>query len=426
MIVTGQLLLPTTGPCPGLGLVPGGIRIDPDSGTIAEVFDMQGGPAGDLGGHGAIIAPGFVDAHVHLPQFDSIGVHGRTLLDWLDRVIFPAEVRWSDANYAAAMAGRVAERLLSCGTTSVCAYATVHHESARRAMAALSAAGVSGLVGQVLMDRNAPPELTRPAGQLLAEAARLERVGRVAPIITPRFAVSCSEELLRGAGALADSTGQRIQTHLAETLEEGAFVASLFGGLAYTEVYRRCGLVREGTIFAHAIHLSQQAIGDLAKAKCVVAHCPTANLFLQSGRMNRGGLASAGIGCALGSDVAGGHEVSMVRVAQAMIETVTNAKLSAGESDGQRATAEIPTASQAWWQITAGNAGLLGLDRAAAGGTGLPVGRLAAGYAADLVVIRPGLDRLLESPDPLGALLWGWDDRWITQVITGGRVRWSS
>jgi guanine deaminase len=272
VILGGCLILP--GPGNTVVLRPGAVQID--GGHIARVFDAREAPKPDLGGDDCIISPGFVDAHLHLPQFDSIGLSGMTLLDWLSSAIFPAEAKWADEQYAAEMTRRVVRQLHSHGTTGVAAYATVHHEATVGAMRVLAEAGFEGIIGQVLMDREAPPELIRPARQLLAEAARLATVGRMRPAVTPRFALSCSGELLSGAGGLAAATGWPIQTHLAETWLECERVAELFDGATYTEVYRRAGLLTPRTILAHGIHLDATARVAIADAKAVVAHCPVA------------------------------------------------------------------------------------------------------------------------------------------------------
>jgi guanine deaminase len=347
-----------------------------------------------------IIFPAFCDAHLHLPQFRVIGGHGLPLLDWLDRIVYPAEVRWNETAIARAEARAAAQRLLAAGTTGVAAYATSSSAGAQGAIEELAEAGLRGYVGQVLMDRAAPAELIAPAERQLHEAAELRTVGRVAPIVTPRFAISCTPDLLAGAGRLAQETGWRVQTHLAETAAERARAAELFGGRGYVDIYREAGLLRPGAIFAHAVHVDETDRRTLAAAGAIVAHCPTANAFLGSGRMDLAAMQTAGVTMALGSDIGAGPDVSMVRVARAMAETA----LSLGNPP--------PSAEACFWRITRGNADALGLDGA---------GRLETGAAADLLVIEPDID-WLEAPDPLGALLFGWDDRWIKAVIAQGRV----
>ena len=354
----------------------------------------------DLGGEDSLICPGFVDTHLHLPQFDSIGIDGLELLEWLDTVIFPAEARWEDPDYAGTMTERVLDQLAAFGTTSFAAYATVHHEATKRALEVIASRGVRAMVGQVLMDRHAPPELLRPARQLIAEAAALEPSGRVEVAVTPRFAVSCTPNLLAACGDLAQKTGWAVQTHLAETLPECRLIGKLFGGETYTAVYEQAGLLGPRSLLAHGIWLSEQERSLLAKTQSIIAHCPTANLFLEAGSHDRALLQQSGVRVSLGSDVAGGPDRSMVRVGRAMIETAKNRG------------APPPRPAEAWWQITRGNAEILGWQG---------VGSLHVGAEADLLVIRPTTG-WTDSPDPLGTLLYSWDDRWLRKTLVHGRV----
>lgn len=395
IVLEGQLLLPVTGR--GLEVTFGRIQIR--GGLIEAVYVGQDGPGADLGSPEHFICPGFVDAHVHLPQFDSIGVDGLELLEWLRAAIFPAEARWGDERYAAEMTERVARQLLSFGTTAVAAYATVHPSSAQAAIDVLAEHGIAGHVGQVLMDQEAPSELMLPAREALRAAGRMRGRGRMQPAITPRFAVACSREMLEGAGNLARETGWLVQTHLSETRAECEAVSRLHGCPNYTEVYERAGLLGHRTLLGHGIHLADEELGLLATRGAWIAHCPTANRFLRAGTFDRVRAMSAGVKVALGSDVAGGPDRSMVRVARAMIE--------AAKERG----ATPPSAERAWWQITGGNTWALGLA---------DTGRLEPECAADLVVAKPDIP-WREATDPLAALLYAWDDRWIEQVFVDGR-----
>lgn len=403
MLIAAHLMLPAE---PGaLRLIRGWLRT-----ANNRILDLgEGDPPAtpDLGSDGHILCPGFVDTHLHIPQFDSIGADGLPLLRWLDQVIFPAETRWADADFAGHMATRVAGRLLSVGTTAIAAYGTVHHAGSLAAMRALADVGLTGCFGQVLMDRSpqAPPDLTRPAAQLIAEAARFAPIGRLTPAITPRFAVCCTRELLAGAGRLAARTNWPVQTHLAETTDECDLVRRLFDGESYVEVYRRTGLLTPRALLGHGIWLDNTDRRTLAAAGSIIAHCPTANLFLQSGRMDLAAHLRAGLTVSLGSDIAGGPDPCMVRVARAMIENVKQLRLN-GLTDRR-----LPTPASAWWQITAGNAAAIGLT---------DTGTLRTDAAADLVLFKPGDAAWNAAPDPMGALLYGWDERWIEQVIVNG------
>src|SRR5262249_2187314 len=146
-------------------------------------------------------------------------------------------------------------------------------------------------IGQVLMDRNAPAELMRPTEQLLQECAQLaaeyapKQQSRVEFAVTPRFAITCTPELMSGAGKIAQRHESLVQTHLAETEPECLFVEQLFPGRTYTQVYEECGLLGPRTIMGHGIHLKNDERDLLRSTQTVIAHCPVANTFLQSGIM---------------------------------------------------------------------------------------------------------------------------------------------
>lgn len=407
MIIHGTLLLPD-GPR-SVRLARGWLRID--GGRIAELHEGDPPAACDLGGEAALIAPGFIDTHLHLPQYRIIGAYGMDLMAWLGRVTFPAEARWADIDHAAQETERVLGELLSVGTTSFAAYATVHHEPVKLALAMCAERGLRAVVGQVLMDREAPPDVLRDTDTQLAETAELLAqwpadpvTGRVSAAVTPRFAVTSSAELLRGAGELAQRHHAYVQTHLAEMLAELDAVRRLHEAEHYTGVYADAGLLSPRTILGHCIHLSDHERRLLSASRSVAAHCPTANTFLKSGAMDRAKHHGAGVRVSLGSDIGGGHERSMLRVARAMIETA------------HHVAGPVISTGEAWWQITAGNADAMGWPR---------TGRLAPDGEADLLVIQPDVP-WLEAPDPLGMVLFAWDDRWLKATVVNGRVAWTA
>ncbi len=401
MILAGQLLIDDrSGRCK---LAPGFVRVDDE--RIAEVVVGEIPRHADLGGPNALISPGFIDAHLHLPQFDIIGAHGMPLMQWLSKVTLPSEAKWADTDYAREMTRRAVSQLISMGTTGMCAYATVHHDATRAAIEVARDAGMRGVVGQSLMDREVPQEFCRDASQLLDEAASLgERfppAERMAAAVTPRFAVSCSEELLAGAARLAREQGAMVQSHLAETTDECESVARLFNGASYVDAYQQAGLLGEHSVYGHGIHLNHVDRVTLREAGAVVAHCPTANTFLRSGTMNRSAMQRDAVRLAIGSDIGAGYERSMVRVARAMIESAA----SIGD--------DYPDAATGWHAITAGNADVLGWKDA---------GRLRDGAAADLLVIEPNVPWLDAGFDPLSMLMFAWDDRWLKTTILRGDI----
>lgn len=414
MVVNGHLLVEVR---PGeLSLSPLLGHIVVHGGRVVHVDAARASPACDLGGEGCILSPGFVDAHLHLPQFNSIGIDGLELLDWLDRVIFPAELRWNDLDFAKAQASAALHELLSFGTTGIAAYATSNAAAAQAAIMIAGRLGVAGCIGQVLMDRGGPQELLVAASHGLSQASGLRACGRVAPAVTPRFALSCSPQLLEGAGKLARKTGWMIQTHLAETLRECEAVAATFGdshlwGGSYTSIYDRAGLLTSKSLLGHGIYLSSDEARAIAAAGATVAHCPTANRFLDAGAMNLHDHTTSGVAIAIGSDVGAGPDRSMVRVARGMMDTAKQTRRAKVQHDVQPISA-----AAAWWQITAGNAARLGLAE---------TGAIAADHHADVVVIRPSKP-WQESLDPLASLLYSWDDRWIETVLASGRLAYSA
>ncbi len=405
MIAAGRLMLPDG--ADGVRLADGWLRLDDD--RIAAVG--EGAPPGppDLGGANTYILPGFVDAHCHLPQFDAIGADGMELLDWLDRVIFPAEAHWQTPAFARKMTARVASRLLGAGTTACACFATVHAEAAQVAIDTLAARGLRAHVGHVLMDRNAPHALTPPIAEQVEGSRGLQPAGRVEPSVAPRFAISCTPELLAAAGELAADTGRLVQTHLAENRGEVALAAELFPGRTYTQVYDDFGLLTRRSVLAHGVWLNDADRALLTTRDAMIAHCPTANAFLMSGDADVRAMHDAGVRVTLGSDIAGGPIVSMPRVARHMLETSKRLHGRAGVIAPQRL----------WHQITAGNADDLGWATTA---------RLEPGAEADLLLVEPShaeTDARDRWPNELGYLLHAWQDRWIRQVVTAGRVQTS-
>ncbi len=317
-----------------------------------------------------VLAPGFVDAHVHLPQYDVRGEGDLPLLEWLDTLIFPAEAAFADPATAADATRRFDQALLALGTTTAAIYATVHTEPAAGALATLE---VSGWLGKVLMDRGAPAALLEPADAALsALQVLMERYpGRAAAV--PRFALSASETLMRGAAALAARHRAPIMTHLSESPAEVQQVLERFpDATSYTDVYARCGLLTERTLLAHAIHLGDDEYDTIAGAGCTIIHCPTANVALGSGRMPLEKLRRWPIPWALGTDVGAGPSLSMWHVIDTAIA------LHAGPSP--------LSAGEAFYRATRAGARALGLEAW--------VGSLTPGSWADVVAWRrpPGAD----------------------------------
>ena len=394
-----------------------GFRIDwllptpdpPDTRQSADV--VRAGPPGN---EHTVICPAFIDAHIHLSQIDAVGFSGLELLDWLDQVIYPAEIAWAQLDHAVAQASEAYRRMIAGGTLGYAGYLTSHQHSLIAVTRAAHQLPLRAIAGQVLMDRHAPEAL------LNHEAARLSRSdrGRMETSVNPRFAITCSDALLKDAAARAATRLSRegtidpafIQTHLAETAAEVQRVAELFpDDPNYTSVYDRHGLLTPRTLLAHCVHLSDDEWRLIAQRQSVVVHCPTANTFLNAGTFDLTAARDHGVRLALGSDVAAGPDMSMPRVARAMIETARVRAMATGNG-----AAYVPSPAEAWHMITAGNADALGFSDA---------GRLEVGAPADLLLIKPPFD--IEPGDKhfIGRLLYTWRDDCIVQRIVNGILR---
>lgn len=267
---------------------------------------------------GCLILPGLVDAHLHIPQIDVIGIESENLIDWLQDHIFEEEMANADPDIARDRAHRTFDQLLRNGTTSCAAFSSSHTTATDIAFEEAANAGLRAIIGKVLMDRGAPAPLLQEAAPALAETADLIRRwnghdhGRLEVAVTPRFGISCTDELLAGAGALAARTGCAVQTHLSENKGELAAIAELFPHRHdYTDVYDATGLLRPRCILAHCIHLSDDELQRMSAAEAAAVYCPDSNFFLHSGRFPLQRALHHDVTVALGSDVGAGTSFSL-------------------------------------------------------------------------------------------------------------------
>jgi len=333
-----------------------------------------------------VLLPGMVDLHAHLPQLPNAGLGaGLDLLTWLERYIFPMERRFDDAEAAEYLAPAAFRAFAAAGTTTLLAYGAVFKASTDGAFRAAEAHGIRAILGKVMMDRITYDEQIDPSTILersLRESAELiERWhgaddGRLGYAVTPRFAVSCSPEMLRESAALAARTGCWWQTHVAEDAGEIAEVARLFPeALDYVDVYERAGGLGAKTILAHAVHLSERELARLVETDTRVAHCPASNLFLASGVMPLGRYLEAGLRVGLGSDVAAGPDPSIFSVMRVGAYVQNALRIVAGEA--------LPALGPLDWlrMGTLEGARALGLEGR--------IGSIEAGKEADLIAVDP-------------------------------------
>jgi guanine deaminase len=348
------------------------IRIDAD-GRIAEVTAARADCAIPATWPGTVLLPAFVDCHLHFPQTRIIGSATGPLLPWLQRSVFPEEARFGDLDHAAAVAEELCDALIAHGTTSAGIFGSSHPTATRVLLEALDRRGLRAVTGMTLMDRSAPAEVTLDAGAALAalDALRERWHGhdrdRLRISVIPRFGIACTADLMRRAAAFAERHRLLVQTHISESLDELRVTAELFPeSRDYLAVYEDHGLAHARSIFAHAIHLSDDEWARVAAADVAIAHCPDGNFFLGNGCMPLRAALGRGIRVGLGSDVGAGRTFSMRRVAASAYD--------ASLIRGERVEPE-----QLLWLATRGGARVLGPAER--------IGCIAAGFDADLVAI---------------------------------------
>jgi guanine deaminase len=290
-----------------------------DFGTFESLQAKYAGVA--IADHkGKLIVPGFIDIHVHYPQAEMIAAYGEQLLTWLNKYTFPTERKFHDQDYARAIASFFLDELLKNGTTTALVLTTIFPNSVDALFEEAERRNMRVIAGQMLMTRNAPDFLLNEAKtayvQTRAHIQKWHGQGRLLYAITPRFAITSTEEELMLAGKLkAEFPSVYVHTHLAENLQEIELTAKLFpNSKDYLNVYEQFGLVSDRSIFAHCIHLSPSALARMSKAGAAIAFCPTSNLFLGSGLFKlHQAKSDYGIKVGLATDVGAGTSFSMLQ-----------------------------------------------------------------------------------------------------------------
>ena len=259
-----------------------------------------------------LIFPGFVDAHVHYPQLPVIASYGASLLEWLDKYTFPEEAKYSQRPYAERRARQFLELMLQRGVTSAAVFSTIHQEAFDALLGAASCSGFNLVSGVTAMNRGAPDDVLVDVGLFREINAKAIESGlcveRFRYAMTPRFALSCTEEMLQYCGQLLESNPRLLmQTHINETEDEVLATSNLFPHATdYLDVYDAFGLLTGRSLFAHGIYTTESEYERWAKSGASVIHCPTSNTFLGSGLFDASGYISRDINIGMGSDVGGG------------------------------------------------------------------------------------------------------------------------
>ena len=362
-----------------------------------------------------LIAPGFIDCHVHYPQLDIIGANNSGLIDWLDRYAFPQESLFEDPALCRQTANVFLSELFKHGVTTASVYCTVHKASADAFFETTHAANALMIAGKVCMDRGAPAALLDDPQSACDDSKALIQKwhgrGRCRYAITPRFAITSSPDQLSQLGDLwSEHPDVHMQTHLSEMPAEIEEVARLYPQAKdYYNVYEEAGLVGDGGLFGHCVHLTDRERKSLEERGDVIVHCPTSNEFLGSGVFNlkKSKESAPGLAVSLASDIGGGTSLSPFTTMQAAYK--------AARHHGHHLT---PT--ELFYLSTAGGAASLGLEG--------QVGNLKAGSDADFIICdlkaTPLLSRMTgrarSVEDILMALIMLADDRAIRATYIAG------
>ena len=362
----------------------------------------------------ALITPGFIDTHIHLPQTGMIGSYGEQLLDWLNTYTFPCERQFEDPAHCAEVADIFLAELLRNGTTTALVFGSVHPQSVDALFSAAERLNLRLIAGKVMMDRNAPDYLVdTPQSSYADSKALIERwhgKGRLSYAVTPRFAPTSSPEQLTLAGQLlGEYPDLYMQTHISENLQEVEWVKALFPERRnYLDVYDHFNLLGERSVFAHGVHLCDEQCARLAQTGSAVAFCPTSNLFLGSGLFDLPQAERHNLNVGLGTDVGAGTSFSILQTLNEAYKVM--------QLQGARLTP-----FKSLYLATLGGARALRLED--------KVGSLKPGNEADFVVLDCNATPLLSYrlkqakgiEEILFVLMTLGDDRTVAQTYSAGK-----
>ncbi len=364
---------------------------------------------------GKLIIPGLTDLHAHAPQyaFRSLGMD-LELLDWLNAQTFPQEARYQDLDYACRAYSIFVDDLRRSATTRAALFGTLHVPATHILMQMLEESGLETFVGKVNMDRNSPDVLCEADAQSSLEATRIWLAGcqdlkHCLPILTPRFLPSCTDALMEGLHRLQQETGLPVQSHLSENQGEIAWVRELCPeARGYGDAYDRFGMFGGcPTIMAHCVWSDAEERARMKQNGVFIAHCPQSNINLSSGAAPARTYLDEGMHIGLGSDIAGGTHLSILR---AMADAVQSSKLRWRLLDQSLSPITLP---EAFWMGTRGGGAFFG-----------KVGAFEAGFAFDAVVLD---DSDLPSPldltpeERLTRIIYLSDDRAVIHKYVDGR-----
>lgn len=360
--------------------IPHGFIAVDDNGSIEGIYPtlpshLQGIAITDFGDR--MLIPAMNDLHLHAPQYRNMGMAlDLPLLQWLETYTFPEESKFSDLKYAEKIYKRFVHELWWNGTMRCAVYATIHRDTTLLLARLLQESGMGAYIGLVGMDRNCPEYLQNSTTEVIRDTTQLLQVldgdPLVHPIVTPRFVPSCSGEMMDALGELAIRKNIPVQSHLSENVNEIAWVRELEPeSTCYADAYYRHGLFGQTpTLMAHCCYSDGIELELMRKQQIYAVHCPSSNCNLPTGMAHVRKLLNNGIKVALGSDISGGHTMSIFSIIRYAIEV---SKIIHAETSGQEPFLSF---SEAFWIATKSGGSFFG-----------KVGSFEPGYAFDALVI---------------------------------------
>lgn len=368
------------------------------------------------------LIPGFIDTHIHAPQYVFTGTgYDLPLLQWLGKYTFPAESKFGSPEFAEHAYRKVVARLLKNGTTTASYFATIHYEATQILCNVVAEFGQRGYIGKVSMDQNSPDYYIETTKQAIEDAERFVKHvlelqnPMITPVVTPRFVISCTSELMKQLGHVSEKYNVPIQTHINETKNEIILVKNSFPDDSYTAVYDKHNLLNSKTYMAHCCHSSEEELHLMLERSSAVAHCPTSNFNIRSGIADIRGMLDKKIKVGLGTDVSGGESPSMLVAIRDCVKASN--VLSLGRSKEYQPL----SLKDAFFLATLGGSQVLGLDG--------KIGNFEVGKDFDALLIDAEAQNSPfdcfeadDTEDVVQKFLMLGDDRNIQKVFVAGRL----
>ncbi|KAI0975663.1 hypothetical protein F4678DRAFT_276850 [Xylaria arbuscula] len=379
---------------------------------------------------GQFLIPGFVDTHNHAPQWAQRGIgQGMHILDWLSKYTFVNEARFSDPEYARRVYASCVDGFLQQGITTASYYGSIHTEATNILADLCLEKGQRAFVGKCNMNRDAPDyyrdttveRSLHETKECLAHMRKIDPEGKLIKyVLTPRFAITCEDDLLAGLGEIAKSNPDLpIQTHFNEAEQEMSFTKKLFPTFENeVDLYDHFGLLTKRSILAHCCYVSEYELQRLKDLECGVAHCPISNMTVGGGFMAAPvrEFLRQDIKVGLGTDSGGGFSSSILdAMRQALVASNAREVMSQGKDKGL-------SISEVFYLATLGGARVCCLEE--------KIGNFAVGKEFDALLIdskssAPGVMTMIEEHDTIDIIfdkfIMTGDDRNIKKAFVCGR-----